>query len=543
LAQAICCSNLASYYFGNVPMAQTAHGRSLPYLCLWALTALHAPWGADAWKGATSSSIQLSDLSKSSASPQSHLQTAGQFLQQNPTSTSSKSWFQRLGDAFWSVLIAFIVVIPFSISLLWVNEKRNAQLESVLSLASSEVKTIDANTCKLTDYDGDLLHMNSAEAKGIDPVADDRFTDVKQKSGIVRLRSSVEVFQWEESENSETKKDSVGGGETTTKTYSYSQGWRSTIIDSSNFQESHGHKNSVRVKSLQAGLQEKVNRTVQYGEQHYLPNDLILHLNAWQDAAKILGGKITFGGNTFEPGSDGYHFFPKQNGAPQIGDFRVKVEYVPDGPASILALQVNDKEHEGCKSFLPYRAISRNFCGGESDEALKEKRLAAARKTEDDIYQESKSLDFGCFFCLCGCCNLITFAFSRFASTTPQVYSAWSGSLSSQECFDSVRSSGMLWKWGLRLAGWLLLWIGFNMLFAPLSVIADIIPFIGPYLGSGLSFVLGVATFLLTVALALFIVSCAYLTYHPLQGMLYMALTGAVVVGIMYASQAFAAKQ
>merc|ERR1712113_482700 len=53
---------------------------------------------------------------------------------------------------------------------------------------------------------------------------------------------------------------------------------------------------------------------------------------------------------------------------------------------------------------------------------------------------------------------------------------------------------------GLRLAGWLALWIGFSMLFKPLEVLLDIIPFLGPYLGTGLSYLIYFFTFLLTLA-------------------------------------------
>merc|ERR1719291_1003539 len=93
---------------------------------------------------------------------------------------------------------------------------------------------------------------------------------------------------------------------------------------------------------------------------------------------------------------------------------------------------------------------------------------------------------------------------------------------------------GLVWKWGLRLLAWILLWVGFNMLFAPLEVIADIIPFLGPYLGSGISAILTFITFLYTMAIATFIVSCAYLIYHPKIGVLYIGLTGVIIAGIVW---------
>lgn len=505
-------------------------------LLVWALTASHGPWGANAL-GHVKASIKSHERLQPSALHEvhdGHLKELAVGVRQNPdASVSHESWFSRLGDAFWSVVVGLVVVIPFSISLLWVNEKRNAQLESVISLGRSEVKTVEANQKDPSDHDGTLVHMNSV-AKGLEPVADSRFAQVKKVSGILRLSSSVQVYQWEETEHTKKEKDSVGGGETTRKSYSYSKAWSDKVVDSSHFHQRHGHENTVHVKNLPAGTEEQVNGNVKYGEHHHLPRDLVVQLNAWENATELVKGSLQFEKNTFQLATDGYYYCPKNDGAPAIGDFRVKLEYVPDGPASILALQAEDKHHEGYKSFVPYRSVRQSFCCGDSDDVLKERRLDAARKTGDELYQENKCWDCGPLLCLCGCCNAITYFFTHSSATIPQVYSAWSGALGVETCFDRVKTMGMAMKWGLRLLGWVLLWAGFNMLFAPLEVIADIIPFLGPYLGSGISAILTFITFLYTMAIATFIVSCAYLIYHPKIGVLYIGLTGVIIAGIVW---------
>merc|ERR1719277_2054234 len=149
-----------------------------------------------------------------------------------------------MGEAITSVFIGIFVLIPFSIALLWVNERRNAQLESLISLAKTEAETIETTQADLADYDGVLVHLNSDSARGLDLVQDARFPDVKMESGCLRLSSEVEVYQWEEEVHEKTEKDSVGGGETTTKTYTYRQVWSQRTIDSSSFKQSYGHKNS-----------------------------------------------------------------------------------------------------------------------------------------------------------------------------------------------------------------------------------------------------------------------------------------------------------
>ncbi|CAE7199471.1 unnamed protein product [Symbiodinium natans] len=78
-------------------------------------------------------------------------------------------------------------------------------------------------------------------------------------------------------------------------------------------------------------------------------------------------------------------------------------------------------------------------------------------------------------------------------------------------------------KWGLRLLSWLLLYAGTYALFQPLLVVLDIIPFLGPYISSGAGWVVGLAVFLVTAMLATLVISIAFLLYHPLVGLTYLA--------------------
>merc|ERR1712039_562405 len=101
----------------------------------------------------------------------------------------------------------------------------------------------------------------------------------------------------------------------------------------------------------------------------------------------------------------------------------------------------------------------------------------------------------------------------------PQIYSMWPGKMDKGECFGSEREDAAMLKWGLRLAGWLALWIGFSMLFKPLEVLLDIFPF------------------LLTLAIASLVTSVAYLIYRPLIGLLYLGLSLGVFFLIQFFSQ------
>merc|ERR1712060_108667 len=245
----------------------------------------------------------------------------------------------RLGNAFWSVLLGLFVVIPFSVSFLWVNERRAAQLDTLIRVGATEAETIEALETDLSDYDGTLVHLDSDIARGFQPIQDKRFPDVKMESGCIRLKSSVEVFHWVEEEEEKTEKDSLGGGKTTTKTYTYKKQWCSSLQDSTKFHEKKGHKNTVKVKGLKAGEEVEANGLVKYGEPYHLQQDLVEQLNNFQDAEKLVGSTLRFGDHTLARSSDS-KYYSGDSDEPVIGDFRASVEYVLDGPASILVVSV-----------------------------------------------------------------------------------------------------------------------------------------------------------------------------------------------------------
>lgn len=460
----------------------------------------------------------------------------------NAADVSHKSWLERMGDALACVASGLFIIIPFSIALLWMNERRNAQLESLIAVGHSEAETVetaDGKAAAFNCYDGTLVHMNDAMARGLEPIVDARFPTVNMDSGCIKLSSDVEVYQWEETKHEEKKKDSVGGGETTVTTYTYAKVWSSRTIPSNSFRES-GYHNTTHVSGLAPGEQTTVNKTVKYGQHWNLPAPLIAQINNFQDANKLAGDELKFGSYTFTL-SGGYFLCPPSS-SPQIGDFRVKFQYALDTPASILALQMPDKSGDGY-SFGPYRSVPRGLCGSLSDDELHHRLLKQAEMDGDELYEEDKCMDFGPFACLCGCCNLVSYCFTHCStkmlgvvSLTPEVYTLWTGKVGKSECFNSVASSGTCLKWCLRILGWILLWTGFQMLFEPLSVAFDIIPFLGPYMGSAIKFGVSFLSFFLTLVIAVSLVSAAYLIYHPLLGMLYTLISVGIISAVMYVS-------
>ena len=95
------------------------------------------------------------------------------------------------------------------------------------------------------------------------------------------------------------------------------------------------------------------------------------------------------------------------------------------------------------------------------------------------------------------------------------------GTHSSESMFQSAQEANKVLTWILRGAGFLAMMIGLNLLFRPLSVIADVVPFIGSVVGAGT----GIVAFLLAAALSILTIAVAWLFYRPILAIALIAVS------------------
>jgi len=455
--------------------------------------------------------------------------------------SSAQSWGERVKGAFVGFFFG-IFLVPFSLVFLWINERNSARLESVISLGRKEVcNRPDPDADDVKDFDGKLVHLGSGTANGIEPVTDPRFR-LRIEKGCLRFKSVVDVFQWVEHAHQKKYKDNRGQ-EITETTYTYRTEWSSKIVDSSRFHDKAGHHNTTKVNDVKPGMDITTNATIKYGKHYIVPEALKNgFMHNFQDYSSTIGESLDHSSCKFAKDSDGWYYFPKKGvGAPQIGDFRAKFDYVTDGPATIVGLQEElKKDGETLHSFVPYRMIERPWCGSLPEEEKSKALLVESQKTpqeyanQDHIEPMSLCVLCCCVGCCVGCCcNMISNVFAR-AIGIPDVYRAWDGHFDVPASFALLANSSGRQRWGLRFAGWLLLFIATNMLFQPMLVLIDIIPFLGKYIGGVLGWVIAVICFLLTAALASVVVAVANLRYHPAFAMICLSLAGALAGGIYY---------
>ncbi len=99
------------------------------------------------------------------------------------------------------------------------------------------------------------------------------------------------------------------------------------------------------------------------------------------------------------------------------------------------------------------------------------------------------------------------------------------GEVSADGMFKHAQEENSIWTWILRAVGFILMLIGLNLIFAPIAVFADVIPFIGSLIGGGIF----LSSLFLSLILSSITISVAWLFYRPLIGILLIA--GGCVAG------------
>jgi hypothetical protein len=230
---------------------------------------------------------------------------------------------QRIVSSFFGVLIGFLMLIASVILLYW-NEGRAVQASRALQEGERTVVELAPDRMD-RGFDGKLVHVTGAMSTA-SPARDNLFG--VGGADTIRLRRTVEMYQWKESVETKTE-NQVGGGQVQQKTYSYTRIWSDQPIDSANFHSAAGHQNPP----------------MELRGATYSSNDA--ELGAYRIDPALLAVM-----NNFEPVTpsnasppngyrlegDGY-YRGQSSGSPAIGDIRVSFATVAAQTMSIVAAE------------------------------------------------------------------------------------------------------------------------------------------------------------------------------------------------------------
>mmetsp|Transcript_44339 Transcript_44339/g.106812 ORF Transcript_44339/g.106812 Transcript_44339/m.106812 type:complete len:413 (+) Transcript_44339:113-1351(+) len=248
------------------------------------------------------------------------------------TRVTHQSFGSRLGGSCRGLIMAPILIL-LSIWLLVWNEGNSITQHKALEEGLKLVIDVGTDTIDAAN-ENQLVHF-TGKATSTNSISDEIF-GVAPPDGALKLKRKVEVYQWAESEHSETKKN-TGGSTTTTTTYTYSKEWSEHLISSTGFEESSGHSN---------------------------PSEMLF------ESATMVANPITVGGFTMSSGVTGkmewyqpltatlstdnivddyakqdakvynsYFYFGDSPTSPSVGDTRVSFKEVPEQVISVVAKQ------------------------------------------------------------------------------------------------------------------------------------------------------------------------------------------------------------
>ena len=155
------------------------------------------------------------------------------------TEVTSQSWLSRITGSIKSVLTGLILFL-ISFIVLWFNEGRAVKTAKGLEEGASNVISVASNSYDKNNS-GKLIHT-TGKIVTEENLKDDQF-NITTKA--LKLKRTVEMYQWVE-KTKKKKEKKIGGGEKTTTTYNYTKAWEKSLIESTNFKRPNGHTNPAQ---------------------------------------------------------------------------------------------------------------------------------------------------------------------------------------------------------------------------------------------------------------------------------------------------------
>ena len=277
----------------------------------------------------------------------------------------------------------------------------------------------------------------------------------------IAIKREVSFYQWVENTKSETQKK-LGGGTETVTTYNYVKEWVSSPVNSGNFKEPAGHVNMANVDYKSGTFPAKE-----------------VKVGAFALSSKLISGIS---------GDDPIPLTPEMlaqtpfdpNAESNFGKFQLDQGgfYFGMNPTSpnIGDVRVTFKK-------VPFQTVS-----------------VLGKQTQGTI---------GAYI----------------TSNGGELESVRAGVLGKDQFFAAEKSDNETMTWMLRGLGFFLCFVGIGMIFKPISVVADVIPFLGNVAEMGVGFI----AFALATVFSLTSVALGWFAYRPL---LSVALLGGVAAAV-----------
>ncbi|HWQ54197.1 MAG TPA: TMEM43 family protein [Bryobacteraceae bacterium] len=245
------------------------------------------------------------------------------------TEVTTQGLGSRLLQSIKGVLLGLVLFVA-GFPVLWFNEGYAVKTARSLSQGAHDVISVMPDRVDPAN-EGKLVHV-AGLATTTETVADPLF---KVSAQGIRLRRTVEMYQWKESSSSRKEKD-VGGSETTRTTYRYAPVWSEQAIESAAFKRPEEHQNPA----------------MPFRSADYVADRVMLgafRLNGDQ-VARLTGGDPVDVSAAGLPDSIRGRAHPLESGfqigdpaSPKVGDLRITFSRLKPVEVSVVARQLGDR--------------------------------------------------------------------------------------------------------------------------------------------------------------------------------------------------------
>lgn len=380
------------------------------------------------------------------------------------TEVQTESYFSRLGNSFKGIGGGLLLFL-IAFPLLFWNEGRAVKRAKALETGAGAVVSVQADKVDPAN-EGKLVHV-TAKADTKDVLTDPLF---KISSTAIRLERRVEMYQWKQNESSKTEKQ-LGGGTKKTTVYTYEKVWSDKPVNSAYFKEA-GHENPG------------------------FPFE----------SEKLRANHVTLG-----------DFLLNDSLVDRLGDSRklpVPADYKL--PAALSGKSDAAYVHVSRKSSAPSQVSQEQPADNAGDAVLTEPAIGDLRISWYAVVPHEVSI----------VARQTGKTFSAYPVGSESILLIADSVQSAEAMFQSAQSANSAMTWFLRIAGLVMMYVGLSCVLRPLSVLMDVIPFLGDLIGAGISLI----SFLIALPCTLVTIAVAWIYYRPLLGIGLLVVAAALIV-------------
>ena len=420
---------------------------------------------------------------------------------------TTRSYGQRIGSSFSGILVGIVLFLAGT-ALLWWNEGNFVKTRDALNEGQSVSQELGDINAVDPGANGKLVHaVGMADTQ---EVLRDSVFGVGERA--LKLERRVEFYQWTEQSRSETRQK-LGGGEETITTYTYSKGWTWGPVNSQNFRSPEARAANLNFQLLNVQSESIQAKQVNFGA-YMLPDFLVSSIGGAQPLNVQLSPEVQDQLNRNVLQRQGQPMQPSgpagvmQQAASVWDNTTPTTPTMPTMPTGAQMVHVQaDTIYIGRSPAMPEVGDVR-----VTFRITPPAQVSILAQVNGNTFQPYK------------------------AKNGKNISELVMGSVSMEEMYQGKHESNAIMTWVFRALGAILIISGIKTMFAPLAVLASVIPALGNIVGAGAGFV----STLLGLAWALLVASIAWLRFRPLIGGIMLGI--AVLLIVLLFSRSRAAK-